>query len=178
MIQQVPKLVLDGTTLTTEEALAYFDSLATVQLDFMFGKWKGGEVPTNHPMDGLLEATNWYGKEFISRDEVFPLVLSNRPGETYKIVPYAFLMNLGLKFPLFKSSTMKIINGWVTKCVQTKNSQARLRMTEMRGKVSATMIYDRLPINDVFRKIDENTVMGLMDFKGQERPYFFYLMRE
>ena len=31
---------------------------------------------------------------------------------------------------------------------------ARLRMTEYRGVVSATMIYDSLPLNDVFRKVD------------------------
>lgn len=28
------------------------------------------------------------------------------------------------------------------------------------------MIYDNLFINDIFRKIDDNIVLGLMDFKG------------
>ncbi|MEM9775152.1 MAG: DUF4334 domain-containing protein [Chloroflexota bacterium] len=175
---ELKTIPLDGSLVTTDDALAYFDSLEPVSLDFMLGKWKGGEIPTNHPMDGLLEATNWYGKEFVSQDEVFPLVLSNRPGETYKIVPYGSLINLGMKFPVFKSLAMKKVNGLVTKLVQTKNSQARIRMTELRGKISATMIYDGLPINDVFRKINDNVVMGLMDYKGKERPYFFYLERE
>jgi len=49
---------------------------------------------------------------------------------------------------------------------------------EYRGKVSATMIYDYLPINDVFRKVDDNTVLGLMDFKGMPQPFFFVLDRE
>jgi hypothetical protein len=48
----------------------------------------------------------------------------------------------------------------------------------MRGKVSATMIYDQLPINDVFRKLDDNTVIGVMDNKHEKEPLFFKLSRE
>ena len=51
-------------------------------------------------------------------------------------------------------------------------------MTEFRGKVSATMLYDAKAINDVFRKIDADSVFGLMDRKGDKKPYFFKLMKE
>jgi len=51
-------------------------------------------------------------------------------------------------------------------------------MVEYRGKVSAAMVYDRQPIIDLFRKIDENTVLGMMDYKRMERPYFFRLSRD
>jgi hypothetical protein len=51
-------------------------------------------------------------------------------------------------------------------------------MTTYRGAPSATMIYDQLPIHDVFRKIDENTVFGVMDLKRMKRPFFFILRRE
>ena len=61
--------------------------------------------------------------------------------------------------------------------LKTEKSQARLRMMEYRGKVSATMIYDRLPINDSFRRIDNNTVLGIMDFKSSPQPFFFVLKR-
>jgi hypothetical protein len=40
------------------------------------------------------------------------------------------------------------------------------------------MIYDQLPVNDVFRKLDDNTVLGLMDNKRIEEPFFFKLSRE
>ncbi len=40
------------------------------------------------------------------------------------------------------------------------------------------MIYDEKPIHDVFRKIDENTVLGWMDLKQQAQPYFFILQRD
>ena len=51
-------------------------------------------------------------------------------------------------------------------------------MTSYRSKISATMIYDQLPINDVFRKIDGNSALGIMDLKGMKRPFFFILRRE
>jgi hypothetical protein len=51
-------------------------------------------------------------------------------------------------------------------------------MTNFRGKASATMIYDQLPVLDVFRNVDEDTVLGLMDLKGIKRPFFFLLHRE
>ncbi len=40
------------------------------------------------------------------------------------------------------------------------------------------MIYDKLPINDVFRKIDQDAVFGVMDLKGRQSPFFFILRRE
>ena len=54
---------------------------------------------------------------------------------------------------------------------------AVLRRVEFRGQVSAAMIYDRRPIIDHFRRIDENAVMGIMDEKGKIAVYF-YLERE
>jgi hypothetical protein len=62
--------------------------------------------------------------------------------------------------------------------LRTSKPRARLRMTEYRGKVSATMIYDQLPINDVFRKLDDNTVIGVMDNKDVKGPFFFKLKRD
>ncbi len=51
-------------------------------------------------------------------------------------------------------------------------------MIEFRGKSSATMIYDEKPINDHFRKISENMVLGIMDLKSIVQPYFFILERD
>ncbi len=42
---------------------------------------------------------------------------------------------------------------------------------------NATMVYDRHPIFDHFRKVDDNTVLGVMDRKGDTMPLFFFLVR-
>ncbi|MGB3769359.1 MAG: GXWXG domain-containing protein, partial [Phormidesmis sp.] len=72
---------------TPSEAIALFDSLDPVDLDFMIGRWKGYEVSTGHPMDGLLDLANWYGKEFVSPDCVHPLLFSGSNGEVFKVAP-------------------------------------------------------------------------------------------
>lgn len=54
---------------------------------------------------------------------------------------------------------------------------ASLRSVEYRGTVTATMVYDQHPIFDHFRAVDESTVLGVMDRKGEKLPLFFYLRR-
>ncbi len=54
---------------------------------------------------------------------------------------------------------------------------ASLRSVAYRGHVTATMVYDSHPIFDHFRKIDDNTVLGVMDRKGDDMPLFFFLKR-
>lgn len=169
-------LAAGGTS--TEEALALFDSLDVVGIDFMLGNWKGEGFPTNHPMDGLLEAYHWHGKRFESADHVHPLVFSKANGETVSLNPAYAMAPMGLMDKMPKTSAIGRVFQWGMPLLSTKRSRARLRLTDYRGKSSATMIYDDLPINDVFRRIDANTVLGVMDLKGMQQPFFFVLRRE
>jgi GXWXG protein/Domain of unknown function (DUF4334) len=162
---------------TTEEALQLFDELEPVDIEFMLGRWQGSGFPTHHPMDGLLEAFNWYGKEFISAEHVHPLLFTDG-NSIFKVDPNPIVMNLGLSLPIPKNEGLKPFYSAMNKLLKTEESKARIRMMECRGKVSATMIYDYLPINDVFRKVDNNTVLGLMDYKSIPQPFFFTLKRE
>ena len=161
---------------TTEEALRLFDELDSVGLDFMFGRWQGSDFLTNHPMDGLLETIGWYGKEFVDSDNVHPLLFSDG-NEIFKVDPNPVISDLGLKFPLPQNESMKPLYSTMSKLLKTEDSKARIRMMEYRHKVSATMIYDYLPIHDVFRKVDDNTLLGLMDWKRMPQPFFFLLNR-
>jgi len=56
--QSFTDLLSQGKT-TIEQALSLFDSLEPVDLEFMIGRWQGSGLHTGHPMDGLLEASNW-----------------------------------------------------------------------------------------------------------------------
>ena len=62
--------------------------------------------------------------------------------------------------------------------LRSDHSAASLRAVNFRGKRSAAMIYARKPIIDHFRRIDDNRVLGLMEMRGMERPFFFLLTRE
>ncbi|MGF1490192.1 MAG: DUF4334 domain-containing protein [Prochloraceae cyanobacterium] len=169
--------ILNDKKTTTEKALELFDNLEPVNLDFMWGRWKGEGINTDHPMDGFLENSNWYGKEFVNADNVHPLLFSNSQGNIFKVAPNPTAMQQILKLPILKNKSLKPLLILTNSLLKTKTSQARLRMMEYRGKVSATMIYDYLPINDSFRKIDENNVFGIMDYKNIQQPFFFILRR-
>ncbi len=169
--------ILETGQTTTEKALQLFDTLEPVNLEFMFGRWRGSVLHTDHPMDGLLESSNWYGKEFVDSENVHPLLFLNSQGEVFKVAPNPTAMNWVLRFPIPKNDALKPLLMLINSLLKTEKSQARLRMMEYRGKVTATMIYDYLPINDSFRKVDDNTVLGIMDYKNSPQPFFFVLKR-
>lgn len=160
---------------TTDEALELFDGLDPVPVEFMLGTWRGAEFPTGHPMDGLLTATGWYGKQFVDADTVHPLLFFTADRKAAFPVNPA-LAPIGLPLPANRSYHRLITAA--RPLVGTSKPTARLRMTEYRARVSATMIYDAKPINDAFRRIDDDTVLGAMDLRGADRPYFFTLRRD
>ena len=61
--------------------------------------------------------------------------------------------------------------------IETSAPTARLRKAEYRGKVTVGMIYDQAPIIDYFRKVDDDTLLGAMDRRGDPGTYFFVLRR-
>jgi hypothetical protein len=164
--------------LPTDEALAIFDELEVVELDFMLGRWHGSGFATHHRMDGILEAYGWYGKDFQSADHVDPMLFKHG-NKIVRVNPERIpLWLLTADFPPPKSAFVGRCFNFVIPLIKTYKFKARMRMTKFRGKVSATMIYNGLPINDVFRKVDENTLLGIMDLTGMKQPYFFVLHRE
>jgi hypothetical protein len=169
--------ILETRHATTAEALAFFDRLETVDLQFMTGRWKGSEIRTGHPMDGWLEASGWFGKEFVDPETVHPLLFSGANRKIVKVAPTPQAMRSARHLPWLRHPSWRPLLRLGTSLMHREASQARLRMVEIRGRLSATMIYDHLPILDAFRKIDARTVLGLMDEKGQPQPYVFLLKR-
>ena len=168
------ELLANGATL--QQALELFDSLEPITVDEMLGKWKGSGFPTGHHMDGLLENFSWWGKEFGSAEDVHPLVFdgSNRH---YVLDPRWMPLKYARNTALSVNPVARWIFRTLLPVLQTSQSRARLRMLEHRGVVSAAMVYDEKPINDVFRKIDDDTLLGLMDLKRSSKPFFFILKR-
>lgn len=166
---------------TLEEALRLFDGAETADIEFMIGTWRGSELPTGHPLDGLMEASGWYGKRFVDAERVHPLLFYAADcSRVFPVDPARVPVGLILGLPLPRTRGLpyhQLVLG-ARPLVRTAQYKARLRMTEYRGRLSATMIYDDKPINDVFRKLDDHTVLGAMDRRGDKRPYFFLLRRD
>ncbi|MCX5441516.1 DUF4334 domain-containing protein [Streptomyces sp. NBC_00063] len=61
--------------------------------------------------------------------------------------------------------------------------EASLWNVEFRGEVTATMVYDGMAVLDHFKRVDDHTLMGVMNGKpglvlAEGRPFYFGLERE
>jgi hypothetical protein len=64
--------------------------------------------------------------------------------------------------------------------VELGKGEATLWVEEFRGERVATMVYDGQPLHDHFKKVDDDTVMGIMNGKHAMRTGsygYFYLER-
>lgn len=163
----------------TDDALQLFDSLDEVDTGFMLGAWSGHEFPTGHPLDGALQAYGWRGKRFDSEEHVHPLLFGS-DGRTFAVRPAWAWQGMPLveRWPALKSDAVARGVRVLLPLLATRRSRARLRMMRFRGRTTAAMLYDDIPVQDVFRRMDADTVLGLMDGKGMAQPFFFLLRRE
>jgi len=161
-----------------DEALAFFDALPAVRSKEIFGRWAGSEIRTNHPLNGLLDSFGWYGKEFLDEEKVHPLLFKSDSGDIFTVDPRKVPMSAASLVPKEAAGTFgRKALSLARVVVGTDEPRARLRDMEFRGKVSATMIYDHLPIQDTFRAVDGDTLLGVMDRRGEDRLFFFVLRR-
>ncbi|WP_410880737.1 DUF4334 domain-containing protein [Myroides sp. DW712] len=152
---------------STKDAFQIFDALEPATADFMIGRWKGYSIYSEHQLDGELESTGWYGKMFLNREEVHPLLFfTEDKKEIFSVNPTGRIASSSQQ----KDKTVGL--------EKTKLAKARLRNTEYRGRLCATMIYDELPVLDVFVKIDDTKVLGVMDKKDDPTSFFFILERD
>ncbi len=178
--EPLPTGLLPSGPQSTEAALALFDRLEPVAEESLIGAWRGSSYASGHPFDGLLENCHWHGKRFESREDVHPLVFRSASGALISVEPRLVMPGLGWleRLPWLGAPWVGRLFQALVPLLATRQSRARLRSMRHRGVESATMLYDHAPINDVFRRVDDDTLLGLMDLKGQERPFFFLLRRE
>jgi len=170
--------VIPGQAHTSSTALALFDQLAPVTPAELLGNWRGQGLATGHPLDGVLEAWHWHGKRFLSAEAVHPLVFAAAGGRLISVDPSWVPMTL-LRAPwVGRLAPLGVLAPWLLPLLATGKPRARLRQLCYRDRLSCAMVYDNLPIIDIFRRLDANSLLGLMDARGLEQPFFFTLQRE
>lgn len=148
----------DADAPTPAELDALWADLDTVTVAEMLGAWTGGSMgvwdgATGHPASSLLTALQWHGKRFDSPLDCHPLICRDADGRLY-------------------SNTKAAAGGY-----------SSLWEIAFRGETTATMVYDAMPVFDHFKKVDGDTVMGIMNGKleayfGVSDLYYFWLERE
>lgn len=142
--------------------------LRPVTVAEILGPWRGGDFATGHVASALLEKLGWHGKRFDGPRDAKPLVCRDADGEL--------------------RSNLDAGGG----------GEASLWPVEFRGETTATMVYDKLPVFDHFKAVDDDTrpaawrgatgsapttLMGIMNGKlasafGVDDLYYFWLERE
>ena len=162
-----------------DEALAYFDSLPVVASDDMLGRWRGSGLLTGSPLDGLLESYGWYGKECLDDEAVHPLLFTDRSGRPRPVDPSLLPVNLLRDYAGFLQLwPLRSALSTFRPLLHTTKPKARLREVTHRGVVTAAMVYDSLPIIDVFRRVSDDVRLGAMDMRGLPAPFLFVLRRD
>jgi hypothetical protein len=160
-------------------ALEYFDSLPVVPPGDMLGRWRGSGLVTGSPLDGLLEAFGWYGKEFLDDESVHPLLFADRSGAPRPVDPGWLPMSVLRDYAGFLQLwPLRTALNAIRPVLYTDKPKARLREISHRGVVTATMVYDALPIIDVFRRVSDDVRLGAMDMRGLPSPFLFVLHRD
>jgi hypothetical protein len=170
---------LRRTGTTAVEALAFYDSLAPVPLEQLRGTWAGDELRTGHPLDGVLHRLGWYGKRFDSPEDAHPLLFEDGDdGGVAAIDPRFVPLTVVRRRPRLLGHPVVVrVFRKALPLLRTRRPKARLVMAEYRSVATATMFYDRLPVADAFRRVDDRTVLGAMWMRGMPGTYFFVLRR-
>lgn len=162
-----------------DEVLSWYDGLPAVMLEEMSGRWRGSGLRTGHPLDGLLEAFGWYGKEFVDAECVHPLLFRDASGQVVPVDPSRLPVGVADRLPgLAREAFTRRAFRSMLPVLRTSRFKARLRLLRHRGVETAAMIYDDQPIIDVFRRVSEGVLVGLMDRRDDARPFFFILRRD
>lgn len=171
----------EGRRSDPAEVLAWFGTLPPAGLEASLGRWRGSELPTGHPLDGLLTSYGWYGKDFRDGERAHPL-LFRAAGLRDRVVPVD-PARLPSWFVLHVPDLVH--SPWAARAfraalpaLRTSRYRARLRLLHHGSGETLAMIYDSLPIIDVFRRVDDRTLVGVMDRRDDPRPYFFVLRRD
>lgn len=132
---------------------ALWSELSPVTVEAVLGHWRGGDFATGHPAGDVLTRIGWHGKRFDGPLDATPIVCRGEDGQL------------------------------VANSAAAGGGAASLWEVGFRGEVTATMVYDKMPVFDHFKAVDADTLVGVMNGKLQETfgvgdLYWFWLERE
>lgn len=73
------EIIDSGKACPPSTLMPLFEKLEPASIDFMIGQWHGGKFDGGATPDPI----NWYGKRFVSRDYVEPMLCRQEDGTVY-----------------------------------------------------------------------------------------------
>jgi hypothetical protein len=156
----------------------WFKTLKPVLPEEMIGLWRGSEIAANHPLDGVLENLAWFGKRFQPDLKADALLFQFKPDSLVPLEPAAFPIRLAIRLaPVGRTKLARAIFPHLQQVLGARGTTAMLTLRMVDGEETAAMVYDKQPIADYFRRIDETELAGMMVVDDDERRYFFRLRK-
>lgn len=81
--------------------IAWLGSLPPVLSAELTGVWRGEGIPSGHPLDGVLENLQWFGKRFPPDFRADALLFQWRPARLVPIEPSFFPIRTVIRFAAF-----------------------------------------------------------------------------
>jgi hypothetical protein len=161
-----------------QKVLQEFQSLPPIAPREMIGLWAGLGIPSGHPFDGVLENLGWFGKRFTPELRADALLFRLDKRRLVPIDPVRIPLRLVFRcHEVGRTLTARILFSYLLRGLRAKGPVASLKTMSFHGVASAAMIYDDQPIIDHFRRMDDRRIMGAMTIHGDDRIYFFELVR-
>ena len=161
-----------------QKAIQVFQGLPSIEPRDMIGLWTGRGIPSGHPLDGVLENLGWFGKRFTPGMRADALLFRLDDRRLVPIDPARIPLRLALRLhKVGKTRAARNLFSYLQRGLLAKGPVASLRTMSFQGVASAAIVYDDQPIVDHFRRIDDRRVMGAMTIQGDDRIYFFELVR-
>ncbi|SIQ86284.1 GXWXG protein [Rhizobium sp. RU20A] len=159
-------------------ALDQFRALPAVEPAELVGLWQGRGIVTGHPFDGVLENLGWFGKRFMADLKADPLLFRSGERRLTAVDPVYVPLKLALRFHRFgRTNAASNLFSYLQRRLGARGPAATVRLLPFEGATSTAMVYDRQPITDHFRRIDQDRLMGVMVIKDDPRRYVFTLER-
>ncbi|TWF49483.1 uncharacterized protein DUF4334 [Neorhizobium alkalisoli] len=168
-------LMTDDPQSTT---IAWFNSLPPISPAELIGLWRGEGIPSGHPLDGVLENLNWFGKRFHADLRADALLFQWRPGRLVPLDPRRIPIRAALKLATFgKTPVAKNWFSYLHQMIRASGTTASVKLRMIDDGETAAMVYDTKPIVDFFRRIGDDEIAGMMIIEQDQRRYFFRLHR-
>jgi hypothetical protein len=161
-----------------EECIAWFASLKPVLPEEMVGLWRGVGVASGHPLDGVLENLSWFGKRIHPDLKADALLFQWQPGRLVPLDPVFFPIRIALWLaPIARTFVARNLFSHLEKAFRAPGTTATLTLRMVDGAETTAMVYDKQPIADYFRRINDKELVGMMVVDGDDRRYFFQLRK-
>lgn len=181
MVAGMNRLHLSGARMTNDQQLktiAWFGSLPPVLPTEMVGLWQGEGISSGHPLDGVLENLQWFGKRFHADLRADALLFQWQTGRLIALEPSFLPIKLALRLAAVgRTSIARNWFSYMQKACRARGTTAMVELRKLDGAQTAAMVYDSQPIVDYFKRICDDQIAGMMAVEGDARRYFFRLWR-